>query len=484
MEFHLISREKLLVLAIVIISSILQVIWLIQIFRSNERALKNELDAGLNNAAKNAIYNSLIQENYQGNPHRRLLLSPEWLKFRLAFDNLRVPGLTKSFSYFVNRDSARFTISILHVNFLPGHDPPKHQSLIKIDHSPEIFRAESFSQRYMNRAVDSLMRRFHIHSSYYYMLYNYRDYHLSDSSNRAIVTNPAFVSAFYSYNLAHIKKYRLFIPSLFSSVLFRMRFNIISSFIMLAMTVLVFYLILRLLETQRMYSEAKIALTSNITHELKTPLATVSLALEAIEKNKLIIESLALKDYVNIGRQELKRLTVLIDKLLNLGRSDETEILMFKEKYNIEDGIGQVIKMLQLKLDEKKVSLTLISSGLQQFVSADRIHLNGVFFNLIENSIKYGAKNITVTMDGINTDDWATITVSDDGPGIPAIYFDRVFDRFFRVPDKDNIHYIQGTGLGLYYARQVIESHDGTLILKKGNEIGVMFIIRLPLLEQ
>jgi signal transduction histidine kinase len=208
--------------------------------------------------------------------------------------------------------------------------------------------------------------------------------------------------------------------------------------------------------------------------------SVIEAALDAITRYQLSKDPAKLDNYIHISRSQLKRLNLMIDKVLNLDQLDNGEIRLRPELYDIQQGIDGVVSSMQMHIRQDGAMINYIPADEPCFVDGDPVHLTNVFYNLIDNALKYsGAKaiiNIACNCDENNV----YISISDNGPGIAHFNRERIFERFFRVIDNPDVHNIKGSGLGLYYVKQVIEKHNGRIKVQSEMGKGSTFIIHLP----
>ncbi len=216
----------------------------------------------------------------------------------------------------------------------------------------------------------------------------------------------------------------------------------------------------------------------NMTHELKTPISTVGVALEAISTLGVSLSEEKRKEYVDISRNELQRLSLLVDKVLKMASFDNDEVLLKKETIDINESVHQILNSMKLQLQEKQVKWTLEENA-QAIISGDPVHVSNVIYNILDNAMKYSEQNPKIDILIDEEEDFYKIEFKDHGKGIPREYQDKVFDRFFRLPSNDH-HNVKGHGLGLSYVRDVIVKHDGRIELQSVLGEGSTFIIRLP----
>lgn len=253
---------------------------------------------------------------------------------------------------------------------------------------------------------------------------------------------------------------------------------ILFSVLLLGITILSFVLLYRNLLKQRRLAELKNEFISNITHELKTPIATVGVAIEALKNFNAIDNPQRTREYLDISQNELQRLSLLVDKVLKLSMFEQKGIELKYEMLSLNDVVHEVAESLKLQLEKYRARLTINTDG-DVTLQGDRLHLLSVVFNLLDNALKYSRENPVIQVDMKGSEYDVVLTVSDNGVGIPAEYQAKIFDKFFRVPHGDT-HNAKGYGLGLSYVSQVIERHKGTIRVQSQPGEGTHFIITLP----
>ena len=242
-----------------------------------------------------------------------------------------------------------------------------------------------------------------------------------------------------------------------------------------------FWLVYRNFLKQKQLTALKNAFISNITHELKTPIATVSVALEALQNFGALDNRALTQEYLEISRNELQRLSMLVDKVLKLAIFDEKEPELQLESVNLPNLVRHVADSMRLQFEKNGATFTLNNNENPNLtLKADPTHLTSVVYNLLDNALKYGGKKIEVKMgsDDQNTEG-VNLQVSDDGKGIAEAFQDKIFDKFFRVPTED-VHDTKGHGLGLSYVAAVIRLHGGSISVESQEGIGTCFNVFLP----
>jgi two-component system phosphate regulon sensor histidine kinase PhoR len=248
---------------------------------------------------------------------------------------------------------------------------------------------------------------------------------------------------------------------------------------LLILTGLSFVIAFRNLKSQIRLNRIRSDFMSNVTHELKTPVSTVTVALEALRKVDMQSDPATKAEYLEIASREISRLDQLISQVLKLSMYDNGSQVMEKEEVDLWTVASDVVKILRPALENQGAKIHLAGNAGSCIIRADRLHVQGVVTNLLENCMNYGGERpkILVTMD--QSDRAVTLIVADDGPGIPEEYLEKVFDKFFRVPNGDR-HNVKGYGLGLSYASMVMKLHGGSIRAENLREGGVRFILTFP----
>lgn len=272
--------------------------------------------------------------------------------------------------------------------------------------------------------------------------------------------------------------YRFEAGNTFPYLLRRLAQPLLISVLLLGFTVVSFVLLYRSLLKQRRLAELKNEFISNITHELKTPIATVGVAIEALKNFNALQDPARTREYLDISAHELQRLSLLVDKVLKLSMFEKKEVELNYEPLNLQELVNEVVASLRLQLEKRKAVVDVQATG-DTRLDADRLHLLSVIFNLLDNAIKYspGEPSIRVELRGLP--DTVEVSVSDAGIGIPPEYRDKVFDKFFRVPHGDT-HNAKGYGLGLSYVAQVVRKHGGQIRVAETDGPGTRIEFFLP----
>ena len=276
----------------------------------------------------------------------------------------------------------------------------------------------------------------------------------------------------------HPVTYKLDLQSTWPHLLSRIISPILLSLFIVGFTMFSFILLYRNLLRQQRLTAIKNEFISNITHELKTPIATVSVAIEALRSFNANMDAQRTKEYLDISHNELQRLSMLVDKVLKLSIFEKKEVDLKYERLNMQDLVEEVTASMRLQFEKYKANVSVQHEG-DTVLEGDRLHLVSVLFNLMDNALKYShdKPQIQVRIKGSNST--VQLHIADNGIGIPKEYQDKVFDKFFRVP-SGNLHNAKGYGLGLSYVAHVIEKHKGTIRVASEAGTGSRFEISLP----
>ncbi|WP_082886532.1 sensor histidine kinase [Flavisolibacter tropicus] len=272
--------------------------------------------------------------------------------------------------------------------------------------------------------------------------------------------------------------YRLQLGNTVPYVVNRIIAPILLSVFLVCFTVACFSLLYRNLQKQRKLAVIKNEFISNITHELKTPIATVSVAIEALRSFNSSMDAQKTKEYLDISANELQRLSLLVDKVLKLSMFENKEIDLKYEPLDMRLLMEEVTASLRLQFEKYKAKVDIVAEG-DTSLEGDRLHLVSVIYNLIDNALKYSNGNPQIDIRLKGEERTVTLFVRDSGIGIPAEYRDKVFEKFFRVP-TGNVHNAKGYGLGLSYVSHVIQKHHGIIKVTSDEGSGSTFIVSLP----
>lgn len=243
-------------------------------------------------------------------------------------------------------------------------------------------------------------------------------------------------------------------------ILKRGAFDLLISLLISAAVIGALLYLFRIINEQKQLAEIKNDLISNITHEFKTPIATVSTAIEAISNFNQANDKVKTAKYLDISSNQLQKLNGMVEKLLETASLDSEELDLNLESVELVKFSQQIFDKFQLIKGGKTLLFqTAISEHLKEI---DPFHMENAVSNLIDNAIKYGGDEIILKLSG--NDDHVTWQVVDNGGKIDKTQQQRIFDQFYRIP-TGNVHDVKGFGIGLYYTKKIVEKHQGSINL-------------------
>jgi two-component system phosphate regulon sensor histidine kinase PhoR len=268
------------------------------------------------------------------------------------------------------------------------------------------------------------------------------------------------------------------LDSTFAYMFDQLKLPILFSILLVGITLASFVLLYRNMLRQKRLAELKNEFISNITHELKTPIATVGVAIEAIKNFNAMDNPARTREYLDISQNELQRLNLLVDKVLKLSMFEKKEIELKYEYVNLLDIINEVTTSMRLQLEKYHAVVNINTEG-DTHVQADRLHMLSVIFNLVDNALKYGKDPVEININLEEKETLLVLTFADNGIGFSPEYREKIFEKFFRIPHGDT-HNAKGYGLGLSYVAHVIKKHRGTITVDSLPGKGATFVISLP----
>lgn len=255
--------------------------------------------------------------------------------------------------------------------------------------------------------------------------------------------------------------------------------QILFTFFLLALTTMAFLVTYRTLKEQMRLSTIKNEFISNMSHELKTPISTVKVALEALTNFNMMENPVVTREYLQMAAHEMNRLDMLVNQALNAALLEEGKLVVRKEKEDLKQILSDTVRVLQIRIQQYHANVHVATEGNDFITHADRLHIQGVLVNLIDNGLKYSGGHPEINITLKETDKQIEVSVSDNGPGIPEEYLNKIYDKFFRVP-TDNKHNVKGYGLGLSYAYQIMQQHHGQITAHNRKEGGCTFTLTFP----
>ena len=333
-----------------------------------------------------------------------------------------------------------------------------------LDQSVEYEKIDSLIEKQLQKKGIELTTSFH-HLKNDTLFHQTKDSLLATEKN-SLRSKSTFVKDNEAFKLVYDN------PSIVA--LKRSSFGIFLSLLLsLAVISSLFYL-LKIINQQKELAAIKNDLISNITHEFKTPIATISAAIEAIKNFNVLEDPEKTSKYLSMSSIQINKLHQMVEKLLETAMLDSEQLVLKKETVDIVDIAEKVVYKHQILAHKKELSFSTTFQPC--YANVDVFHFENVISNLIDNAVKYGGNQIEMNISSVlNT---IEITVVDDGNGIEKNQKEKIFDKFYRVP-KGNTHDVKGFGIGLYYCKKIIEKHEGVIGLTS-DKSKTIFKITIP----
>ena len=263
-------------------------------------------------------------------------------------------------------------------------------------------------------------------------------------------------------------------------ILSEMRIVLFSSVVFLILIIYAFFYTLNTLIKQGKLSQMKSEFINNMTHELKTPITSISLATEVLLDPSLELKKEKVAFYSALIAKENNRLKSQVDRVLQMERLDRNKINLDKEQIHLHEKILDVLNSVKIQMDKNNGKLDWSLDADVDLIYGDELHVTNMIYNLVDNAIKYSGNKIEVNVKTYSDNKFIYISVTDYGIGISKDFQNRIFERFYRVP-TGNLHDVKGFGLGLSYVKEMIELHGGSISVNSKIGKGSTFTISFPI---
>lgn len=334
--------------------------------------------------------------------------------------------------------------------------------------------------------LDSLLKielgTMYVDDPYHYAIYNksndrFAFGHYKGKENKLLASPFQFsISSIYrpgNYFLS------IYYPAKSSIMLRQLEIWLILSIFFIVFVIISFSYVIYIILRQKRVSQMKTDFINNLTHEFKTPIATSSLAAEMLLRPEMLNNKSRIEKYANVILDENLRLQNQVEQVLQIATLEEG-----KQRYKFKDTdihqlIKSVLESFELRIKENKVKLTTELEAQKSNVIVDKMHVMNIFYNLLDNAIKYVPENPEISIKTWNVKSGIHISFGDNGIGISPEHQKNIFKNLFRVP-TGNIHEVRGFGLGLYYTKTVVDQHHGFIELESELGKGSVFDVFLP----
>jgi len=254
------------------------------------------------------------------------------------------------------------------------------------------------------------------------------------------------------------------------------------SFLFMAIIIIAYSSAIYQLIKQRQISQIKTDFINNMTHEFKTPIATINLALDAIRNPKIIRDEDKVKRYLGMIKDENKRMHAQVENVLRISKLEKNELNISKDRVELNDLLLDAVAHIELIVEDRKGYVNLHTGANESSVLANESHFTNVIVNILDNAVKYSddAPKIDVYTENVGNN--IIIRIVDQGNGMSKSVQKKVFEKFYRE-HSGNVHNVKGHGLGLSYVKRIIDDHNGHVSVESEKGKGSTFIIKIPLIS-
>lgn len=278
----------------------------------------------------------------------------------------------------------------------------------------------------------------------------------------------------------HSNYLSVYFPERRNYIMHSIGFMGISSSILTAFLIFTFAFTLYVVYRQKRLSEMKSDFVNNMTHELKTPISTISLASQMLSDKSIPFEKKNMDRISDIISEESRRLGFQVERVLQMAKFDQGDLKLVFREVNMHEIIESVIANFTLQVDSKQGLLIPSLHADNDLLNGDSVHLTNVISNLLDNAIKYTPEKPEIFIETRNVDDGLLVAVKDNGIGISKASQKKIFDKFYRV-STGNVHNVKGFGLGLSYVKKIVDEHHATIDVDSEPGEGTTFTIKFPL---
>ena len=331
--------------------------------------------------------------------------------------------------------------------------------------------------------INQVMQEHNLDLEYFYSITNSSGLILFSNfekkENELLINSTIFSDEFLIDDIYNERKiFSLYIMNLEKSIIKSFSSIFLISISLITIVIGTFFYSIKIINNQKKITLIKSDFINNMTHELKTPIATIGLACEALKDENIELNKPMKDKFLSTITNENERLGKLVETVLQNTISDKGTPELKLEIFNIEEIIEKAMKSIQLSFDKKEGSIETDFMALNKIVEADKLHITNVIYNLLDNSLKYSENRPLVKISTRDVIGGLVIRIKDNGIGIAKDNQEKIFEKLYRVP-TGNIHNVKGFGLGLSYVRSIMELHQGTIKVESKLDQGSTFLLNL-----
>ena len=309
---------------------------------------------------------------------------------------------------------------------------------------------------------------------------NFYKYYIDTSNNTHHIIPLIAPSGSNLENLAKEEFLVVIVPHQRSIIIKEITWFILGAILFTLIITTAFFLTIRTLLRQKKLSEIKSDFINNMTHEFKTPLATISLAVDALKNEKVSSDKEKTNYFTAVIKEENKRMNKQVETILQAALLDKQEVQLNLKKLSAHELIKSALNNIELPVNEKQGKLEVSLDAQKDLVMADEVHFTNLINNLLDNALKYSKETPVIKLSTSNAGNLLKIKIEDNGIGMNKETLNRIFEKFYRA-HTGNIHNVKGFGLGLSYVKTMVEAHKGSIKAESTLGKGSSFFITIPL---
>ncbi len=282
--------------------------------------------------------------------------------------------------------------------------------------------------------------------------------------------------------LPSLEKLIIIVPDIQKQVWQSLRWIISGAIMFMLVIIAAFYVTVRTLLNQKKLSQIKSDFINNMTHEFKTPLATISLAVDALNNEKVQNNKEKAAYFSKIIKEENTRMNKHVETILQAAFMEKQELKLNHTPIKVNEMIEQVMNNFKLQMQEKSADFQLLLNAKNDCISGDEVHFSNLLSNLIDNAIKYSKDNLFIKISTHSTRNYLVIRIEDNGIGMSKESTKRIFEKFYRA-HTGNLHNVKGFGLGMSYVKTVIDAHKARIKVESVLGKGTSFTVEVPVVQ-
>ena len=284
------------------------------------------------------------------------------------------------------------------------------------------------------------------------------------------------------YNIPKANYLVLYFPKRSGYLLNLTGIMVIPTFVLTGLLIAIFAYTIFIIFRQKKLSQIKNDFINNMTHELKTPISTISLASQMLQDASISTTPRTIEHISGVINQESKRLSYQVEKVLQMAIFNEGRLKLRFREIELNELVRGVVGNFELRVKNSNGELLSDLQATSDIIRGDEVHITNVVFNLLDNAVKYSNEIPEITVTTESRKESVVLSIADRGIGIAKEYHSQIFERFYRVP-TGNVHNVKGFGLGLSYVKKIVDAHNGKIIVESSHNRGTKFSIYFPILN-